>query len=115
LFGLAASRALGQRTAPRFRRCRSCSKGEIGAHLRYEGASGSGRSGVHVAAAVDVLIDLDCGADYPPIKENRENCGLKTAFGDLAGLVVLPEQGQQQGRDDRIDMDAKDEDAAPTS
>ena len=60
LFGLAASRALGQRTAVRsaVSTMSLVQHGEIGEHLRCETALGRGRSRVHVAATVDVVIDL---------------------------------------------------------
>ena len=66
-----------------------------------------GRARIHVAAAVEVVVDLGRRADHAPVQEDIEGGGLQVLFSQRAGAVVLPEHREQKRRDDGIDIDAE--------
>src|SRR4249919_2934947 len=55
--------------------------------LRNEPTRGSWCARIHVATAVEVIVDLGSAADHPPIEEHCECCCLEITFPKRAALV----------------------------
>src|SRR5215468_2091207 len=72
-----------------------------------EPALGSWRARIHVATAVEVIVDLGSTADHSPIKEYRECRRLEITFPERSALVVLPQHGKQERCYHGVDVDAK--------
>lgn len=66
---------------------------EASRHSHDEAALLNRRAGIHVPAAVDVVVDLSSRADHAPIKEDRERGVFEFGFSQCLAFVVLPEQG----------------------
>src|ERR1700693_3160280 len=73
----------------------------------YETALLQRRARVHVAAAVEVVVDLGRGADHAAIEEYVEGGRFQVLVGKRPGAIVLPQDGEQQRRNDGVDVDAK--------
>src|ERR1019366_8237862 len=71
-------------------------------------ATRGGSSGVHVAAPVEMVVDLCRRAHHAAEEEDRERRRLQLLLGDSSGLVVRPQQRQEHGRDHPVDIDAED-------
>src|SRR6266576_1133487 len=80
----------------------------VGSPLRDEPTLGSRRSGIHVATAVEVIVNFSSAADHPAIQEDRECRCLEVTLSERAALVVLPQQSQQECRYHGVDVDAED-------
>ena len=66
------------------------------------------RARVHVAAAVQVIVDLRGAAEHAGVEEDRERRRLQILLGRARRRGILPQHLQQQRRDHRIDVDAID-------
>src|SRR5215207_10428627 len=75
--------------------------------LRDEPTLRGWRARVHVAAAVEVVVDFGGAADHAAVKEHRECRCFEITLAERAALVVLPQQAQQEGGDHGINIDAK--------
>src|SRR4029077_19034652 len=74
---------------------------------RDEPALGSWCARIHVATAVEVIINLGSAADHPAVEEHRECCRLEISSPECAALAALPQQSQQERRYHGIDIDAE--------
>ena len=81
-----------QYSAAASRWCGSRGWWRAGSPSDHEAAGGGWGAGVHVAAAVEVVVDLGGGADHAAVEEDGEGRGLEVAFAQPASLVVGPEQ-----------------------
>jgi hypothetical protein len=65
------------------------------------------RARIHVAAAIEVVVDFRRRADHPAIEEHIEARGLQVFFAQNARAIVLPKNSEQERCDHRIDVDAE--------
>ena len=75
--------------------------------LRDEPRLGGGCARIHVATAVEVIVDLRGAADHSAIEEYRECRRLEITFPERSALVVLPQQRKQERRYHGVDIDAE--------
>src|SRR5271156_2164795 len=61
----------------------------------HEGAMLLRRAGGHVAAPVQVIVDLGGGADHAAVEEDVEGRGLQILLSERARLKVLPKDREQ--------------------
>src|SRR5258708_28991498 len=66
--------------------------------LRDEPTLGGGCARIHVATAVEVIVDLRGAADHSAIEEYRECPRLEITFPERSALVVLPHQRHPEPR-----------------
>ncbi len=69
---------------------------------------GFGLSRVHVAAAVQVVVDPDGGADHPAVEEDGECRRFEVALAQLARGVSRSTAAPAAARRHRVDVDAED-------
>src|SRR3954451_20800914 len=70
-------------------------------------------AGIHVPAPVEMIINLSRSSDHAAIQEHVEGRCLQVVFRKSPRPVILPEDGEQQRRNDRIHIDAEDVTGSP--
>jgi hypothetical protein len=57
------------------------------------------RSGIHVSAAVEMVINFRGGADHAAVKEHVESRGLQVLLGQRARPIIFPQNSEQERGD----------------
>src|SRR4051812_36014750 len=73
---------------------------------RHEAALRGLGAGVHVAAAVQMVVRLRRATEHPRVEEDGEGCRLQRLLREGAGAIGPPQHLQEQRRDHRVDVDA---------
>ena len=68
---------------------------------------GSWRARIHVAPAVDVVVDLACAAGHPSEKESCKGSALKSFLRECARTATLPMRFREQCCYDGVDVHAE--------